>query len=599
MSGIGSSARLRRIMKPLVFAMTSVALVVTSAQAASAASEQSSPPPAHTIEGAQLLTLGDELSGGGGPVDFWLISLTGGDEIQLATQTPTVTPGESSAIYEFQLYPPGTTDATFTNTEPAASVATPAGSSKDIIYFQAPYTGTFILAVCENAGNCSSTESGSGVDPMQPYTFTPTLADSFCGTSPAGEVQASSTIAATAAFSLPHCQAGGGGPVDFWQVKLTGGDQVQLVTQTPTVTPGDADTSYQFELYPPGTTDANFPDTPPVTSTATPEGSSKAVIYLQAPYTATFILAVCENVGDDCRSTDSGGGVDPMQPYTFTPTLAHSWCGTRPAGEVRAGSTIARATAFSLPHCQAGGGGPVDFWRISLSAGDQVQIATETPTVTPGDADTFYQFDLFPPGTTDTSFPDTPPVSSAATSEGSSTAILDLEAPKSGTFILAVCENVGDDCRSTDSGSGIDPMQPYAFTPTLVGGRETTTTLKLSAASAIYGKEKALKLSVAVKARFAGSPTGTVTVKAGKKKICTIRLEARKGTCSPASNTLLAPGTYSITASYGGSKTSAPSTSSAITLKITKPKKGKSARRPEFDSIALGRPRPELISIAA
>lgn len=49
-------------------------------------------------------------------------------------------------------------------------------SSSTNIYLQAPYNGTFILAVCENVtdGNCGNHDH-SGTNPMYPYTFTTTL----------------------------------------------------------------------------------------------------------------------------------------------------------------------------------------------------------------------------------------------------------------------------------------------------------------------------------------------------------------------------------------------------------------------------------------
>ena len=73
----------------------------------------------------------------------------------------------------------------------------------------------------------------------------------------------------------------------------------------------------------PGTTDTTFPQKAPVASAATPGSSTQSTLFLKAPTTGTFIFAVCENVSvnGDCRSVDSGGGSNPMAPYTFTDTL--------------------------------------------------------------------------------------------------------------------------------------------------------------------------------------------------------------------------------------------------------------------------------------
>jgi hypothetical protein len=132
--------------------------------------------------------------------------------------------------------------------------------------------------------------------------------------------RAGHTIASAGTLALGKKASGGGGPIDYWKVHLFGGDQVQVLAKTPN--PGGCCiSSYRFELYRPGTSDANFPQRAPVFTTATPSGSTSSVLQLQAPYNGTYILAVCQNVNGDCRSVDSGGGYNPMSPYTFTPTL--------------------------------------------------------------------------------------------------------------------------------------------------------------------------------------------------------------------------------------------------------------------------------------
>ncbi len=506
-----------------------------------------------TIAAASQFTLGDCQAGGGGHVDFWLVQLTGGDQVEFSVQEP-------GDYYYFDLYAPGTTDVEFASATPVDTAYTNQASPDDIT-LQAPYTGTFVLAVCENTyQSCSSTDSGSGTNPMAPYTFTPTVISNACGSSPAGEVQAGATIAAASQFTLGDCQAGGGGHVDFWLVQLTGGDQVEFSVQEP----GDY---YYFDLYAPGTTDAGFASATPV-DTAYTNQASPDDITLQAPYTGTFVLAVCENTGGyDCSYTDSGYGTNPMNPYTFTPTVIGNACGSSPTGEVQARATIAAASQLGLGNCQAGGGGPIDFWLVQLTGGDQVQFSVQEP----GD---YYYFELYAPGTTDAGFGSATPVATAYTDSASSDDI-SLQAPYTGTFVLAVCENTGGyDCSYTDSGYGTNPMNPYTFTPTLTGGPATTTSLKLSASSVTYGKEEALKLSVTVTAQFSSAqPTGTVTIKAGSKTICTVKLSDGTGTCSPSSQKLLAVGTYQFVASYGGSKTFSASASKAATLKVVKAKR--------------------------
>src|SRR5262249_26891094 len=194
----------------------------------------------------------------------------------------------------------------------------------------------------------------------------------------AAAARASHTIKNAQPLTLKKVNSGGNGAIDFWKVHLIGGDQVQIATNTPYLV--GCCTSYFFELFKPGTTDTNFPQTPPVMGTASPSASTRSTLVLQAPYTGTFILAVCENVSRDCRDVDAGGGTNPMGPYTFTPTLVNG--GINPgvgAKETRASPTIAKAPLMPVGNFEAGGGGAIDFWKVPLFAGDKVQIAISTP----------------------------------------------------------------------------------------------------------------------------------------------------------------------------------------------------------------------------
>ncbi len=427
----------------------------------------------HSIASAEDLVLNQLNDGGGGPIDFWLVTLVGGDEVQLNTNQPGVV-NSGDTVFDYELFAPGTSDTSFTQTPPVDATSTSQGSTQDVLDLQAPYSATFVLAVCENpsTADCRNVDSGGGVNPMQSYTFTPTLVGGGIAPSVgATEVRAGNTIASATSLTVGDFEAGGGGPVDFWLVTLVGGDEVQLNTNQRGVV-NNGDTVFDYELFAPGTSDTSFTQTPPVDATSTSQGSTQDVLDLQAPYSATFVLAVCENPSTaDCRNVDSGGGVNPMQSYTFTPTLVGG--GIAPsvgATEVRAGNTIASATSLTVGDFEAGGGGPVDFWLVTLVGGDEVQLNTNQRGVV-NNGDTVFDYELFPPGTTDTSFSRTSPIASTATSQGTTKDILDLEAPSSGTFLLAVCENPSTaDCRSVDSGGAVNPMQPYTFTPILVSG---------------------------------------------------------------------------------------------------------------------------------
>jgi hypothetical protein len=521
----------------------------------------------HTIKNAQPLTLNRVNSGGNGAIDFWTVHLIGGDQMQIATHTPNLVGCCTS--YYFELFKPGTTDANFPQTPPVTGTATPGASTEAILTLQAPYTGTFIFAVCENvSGDCRNVDAGGGTNPMGAYTFTPTLVNG--GIKPgvgAKETRASPTIAKAPLMPVGNFEAGGGDAIDFWQVHLIGGDQVQISATTPYLV--GCCTSYYFELFKPGTTDTNFPQTAPVMGTASPGASTRSTLTLQAPYTGTFLLAVCENVSGDCRNVDAGGGTNPMGPYTFTPTLVNGGIKSGVgAKETRASPTIAKAPLMPVGNFEAGGGGAIDFWKVPLFAGDKVQIAISTPYLV--GCCTSYFFELFKQGTTDTNFPQHPPVVAVQTPGASTEATLDIQVSSTETYLLAVCENVSGDCRNVDAGGGTNPMGPYTFKDTLIGGHETRTSLKLSSSTVTDGQEKSLSFNVTVTPVFSGHPAGTVTISAGPKKICTVTLAKGQGKCSPGSNTLLAPGTYKVVAAYAGGKGSDPSSSTAQTLTVKK-----------------------------
>jgi hypothetical protein len=162
----------------------------------------------------------------------------------------------------------------------------------------------------------------------------------------------------------------------------------------------------------------------------------------------------------------------------------------------------------------------------------------------------------------------------AVTNAGTDTGVITVQAPYTGNFILAVCENPEQNCTSSAYNDSTSPMNPYTFTPRFLKGPGTTVTFKLSASRVAYGSEKSLKLSVRVSTKFSGQLAGTVTLKAGKKRICAVKISsAGKGTCSPSSRRLLAVGTYSVAAFYGGTASFPPSRSKAAKLIVTRKKK--------------------------
>jgi hypothetical protein len=95
----------------------------------------------------------------------------------------------------------------------------------------------------------------------------------------------------------------------------------------------------------------------------------------------------------------------------------------------------------------------------------------------------------------------------------------------------------------------------------------TAASLTLSRSSVAFGHENLEKLTVKVTSPLGGTPTGTVTVKVKSTVLCAIRLVNGTGSCTLAAK-VLQPGTYSLTAVYGGAPHYAMS-STTKTLTVT------------------------------
>jgi hypothetical protein len=298
------------IMTPLRLAALFALLVSGLALVATAGAASASTAPGHTIATAGTLDIGgDTASGGGGPVDFWKVRLNGGDRVSIDIDEA----GVAAAVFNFQLYAPGTTDATFPKSVSFSEGSTDA-DGQGTFSLQAPYTGTFVLAVCEGRSlfSCNTASSEGRDDPMDGYQFATTFLKSVPAAVAAKEVAAGSTIAGARSLTLGTFQAGGGNAADFWKAHLNGGDVIAFQVA------GSVSAAFNFQLYPSGTTDANFRSGHPVSAGST-NGNGTGTFDLRAPYAGTFVLAVCEGGSPfSCTAVDSGAGDNPMDPYTFT-----------------------------------------------------------------------------------------------------------------------------------------------------------------------------------------------------------------------------------------------------------------------------------------
>src|SRR5689334_9491845 len=111
--------------------------------------------------------------------------------------------------------------------------------------------------------------------------FASSPADAAC------TANAGTTIASAGTLTIGGCVAGGGNKADFWKAALTGGDRVQLTVSSPV----------ELDLYPPGTVDLGFTTVRPAdVEVASPPRDSTQVLTIQAPYSATFVVAACQPV---------------------------------------------------------------------------------------------------------------------------------------------------------------------------------------------------------------------------------------------------------------------------------------------------------------
>src|SRR6202012_6104830 len=91
----------------------------------------------------------------------------------------------------------------------------------------------------------------------------------------------------------------------------------------------------------------------------------------------------------------------------------------------------------------------------------------------------------------------------------------------------------GSPLRTAAYTGGADFAASASAAKTLTVAKEASkTALALSAASALYGREQAERLTVTGTPQYGGPPVGTVTVRSCTVTVCTITLESGCGPCT-------------------------------------------------------------------
>jgi hypothetical protein len=123
----------------------------------------------------------------------------------------------------------------------------------------------------------------------------------------------------------------------------------------------------------------------------------------------------------------------------------------------------------------------------------------------------------------------------------------------------------------------------------------TSTALSLSRRKVTFGREEAGHVTVHVKPRTGGTATGRVIVKARSATLCAITLRGGRGSCNLGA-TKLRPGSYKITAAYGGDATYSGSASAGKTLTVA-PEPTKATLAVSSSTVRLGHERSEHFTV--
>jgi Bacterial Ig-like domain (group 3) len=132
-------------------------------------------------------------------------------------------------------------------------------------------------------------------------------------------------------------------------------------------------------------------------------------------------------------------------------------------------------------------------------------------------------------------------------------------------------------------------------TLTILGQQSTTTSLRLSAPSVPFANEQTETLTANVTPATSGTPTGNVTVKTGSTTVCTIALANATGKCTLTASQL-PPGSYPLTATYGGDDIYTTSADTAQTLTVAKEPTTTDLAL-SADTIAVGSEQAELFTV--
>lgn len=339
----------------------------------------------------------------------------------------------------------------------------------------------------------------------------------------------------------------------------------------------------------------------------TPTGTGAATFTVQATdslsQTATESLTITVNAAPQLAITTTAlPEANEGAPYFATldaegGTVPYTWSVS--SGSLPDGLTLDGNTIGGTPDVD----GTFTFtFQVTDSSTPSAQVATEAYTLTVSRPAPLAQAITFIPPASGT-YGGTATLS--ATGGGSGNPVVFTVAATSGSGVCTVSGTHGTTLKYTGVGTCvIDANQagnagylpaPKVQRTVAVGKAATRVTLAISGSSVTYGHEKAVTFKATVTAT-GSTPTGTVTFKEGTKTLCAATITSGVATCGPGSATLLTPGTYQVTASYGGGIDYATATSSMLKLTVAK-EPTKTTVTTKVSSITYGKEKSLVITV--
>jgi hypothetical protein len=310
--------------------------------------------------------------------------------------------------------------------------------------------------------------------------------------------------------------------------------------------------NYQVVASYPGDQQGNFASSSPAKSLTVARGVTGSTLSLSSP-DATFGGEHLEGL---FIAVQGAGATPPSGMFSITDEIGDTMCVGVLTDTGTAACTLNDTTEFPGDHTLTANYNGDSNYTASSSAGRQFFVLTAGTTTTLTLPATTLAYDQeggllmnfavtsaagTPTGSVVVNATGRQPICTGTLSNGIGNCEIPDQALLPGSYQVIASYNGDVDSSASDSAA-----QPITITQ-----EPTRTAVALSAAKATFGREQAERISVRVRPRTSGTPTGQVTVMAGSTVVCTATLMDGTASCSPGATTLR-PGADRLTASYEG-----------------------------------------------